>query len=157
MDKTEDSGIHSADVPQEDNLGDVRRTVEAIAAGLEDSQSIADKTGRSKRHVGYAINAAIVLGWLDEGDERLAVLDAAKALFAQKPGSAGEGAIFRACIEKSAVLAELAPGLLAEPAPTREQLSARIQERAGLSKSTSDRRAQTLLSWRRQVLEAGRG
>ena len=58
MTETPQSEIHSADVPQEDNLGDVRRTVEAIAAGLEDTESIAGRTGRSKRHVGYAINAA---------------------------------------------------------------------------------------------------
>ena len=157
MKEPRSSEIHSADVPQEDNLGDVRRTVEAIAAGLEDSQSIADRTGRSKRHVGYAINAAIVLGWLDEGDDRLQVLEMAKTLLAEKPGSAGEGVVFRSSIEKSAVLGVLAPGLLAQAAPSREQISEQIQARAGLSKSTSDRRAQALLAWRRQVLEAGGG
>lgn len=152
MTETPDSEIHSADVPQEDNLGDVRRTVEAIAAGLEDTESIAARTARSKRHVGYAINAAIVLGWIELGDEKIAVLEAGKKVLAQAAGSDGERAALRESISASPVLQKLAPELLAAAEPTREQLSARIQSLAGLSKSTSDRRAQTLLSWRRQVV-----
>ena len=152
MTETAQSEIHSADVPQEDNLGDVRRTVEAIAAGLEDTGSIASRIGRSRRHVGYAINAAIVLGWLEEGDDKLAVLAAAQKLLAQKAGSDAERAVLRESIEQSAVLRALAPGLLAAAEPSREQISERIEALSGLSKSTSVRRAQTLLSWRRQVV-----
>jgi hypothetical protein len=144
--------IHSADAPQEDNLGDVRRTVEAVAQGLEDTQSIADRTQRSRRHVGYAINAAIVLGWIAEGEERLTVLDDGKKLLAHPAGSAEERAFLRAAIGKSPALKALAPDLLAAVEPERATISERIQKLAGLSKSTSDRRAQTLLSWRRQVL-----
>ena len=148
-----ESEIHSADVPQEDNLGDVRRTVEAIAAGLEDTGSIAARTARSKRHVGYAINAAIVLEWIEVGDDKLTVLEPGRRLLAQKAGSGEERAVLRESLAGSAVLKRLAPELLAAAEPTREQLSARIQELAGLSRSTSDRRAQTLLSWRRQVVD----
>lgn len=144
--------IHSADVPQEDNLGDVRRTVEAIAAGLEDTESIATRTARSKRHVGYAINAAIVLGWIEVGDEKIAVLEQGKKLLAQAADSEGERTVLRESIDKSPVLRALAPGLLAPAGPTRDQLSTQIQALAGLSKSTADRRAQALLSWRRQVV-----
>lgn len=147
-----ESEIHSADVPQEDNLGDVRRTVEAIAAGLEDTESIAARIGRSKRHVGYAINAAIVLGWIEEGEDKLVVLAVAQKLLAAKAGSDDERAVLRKSIEESAILRTLAPRLLAAEEPTREQLSARIQSLSGLSPSTSTRRAQTLLSWRRQVV-----
>ena len=147
-----ESEIHSADVPQEDNLGDVRRTVEAIAAGLEDTESIAARTGRSKRHVGYAINAAIVLGWIEEGEDKLVVLALAQKLLAAKAGGDEERAVLRKSIEESAILRTLAPQLLAAAEPTREQLSARIQSLSGLSPSTSIRRAQTLLSWRRQVV-----
>ncbi len=147
-----ESEIHSADVPQEDNLGDVRRTVEAIAAGLEDTESIAARTGRSKRHVGYAINAAIVLGWIEEGEDKLVVLAVARKLLAAKAGSDDERAVWRKSIEESPILRALAPQLLAAAEPTREQLSGQIQSLSGLSPSTSVRRAQTLLSWRRQVV-----
>lgn len=157
MTDTPQSEIHSADVPQEDNLGDVRRTVEAIAAGLEDTESIAGRIGRSKRHVGYAINAAIVLGWIEEGEDQLLVLKLATKLLAQKAGSDAERAVLRESIEGSAVLRALAPELLALAEPTREQLSGRIQALSGLSPSTSVRRAQTLLSWRRQVVGEAAG
>ncbi len=147
--------FNSADAPQEDNLADVRSTVQAIADGLHDTQSIADRTKRSRRHVGYAINAAIVLGWLDEGDDGLAVQEAGKKLLLQKPNTAEEKAFLRAAIEASPAMRALAPALLGKEQPTREALSESIRTLAGLSKSTSDRRAQTLLSWRRQVLEEG--
>jgi hypothetical protein len=146
--------IHSGDVPQEDNLGDVRDAVQAIADGLEDTQSIAERTKRSRRHVGYAINAAIVLAWIAEGPDRLAVLDAGKKLLQSGKGTAAEKKALRASIEASPALREIAPDLLGPAEPTREAISQRIQSLTGLSKSTSDRRAQTLLSWRRQVLEA---
>ena len=152
MTEPKDPEIHSADVPQEDNLGDVRRTVEAIAAGLEDTQRIAEKTGRSKRHAGYAINAAVVLGWIELGEDKLLVLPAAQKLFAQKAGSDGERAVLRESIEQSPILRALCPALLAPAEPTKDQLSASIQALSGLSKSTADRRAQALLSWRRQVV-----
>jgi hypothetical protein len=146
--------IHSADAPQEDNLADVRSAVQAIADGLHDTQSIADRTGRSRRHVGYAINAAIGLGWLGESDEGLALLDAGKALLAQKAGTAEERALHKRSIEESPTLKAIAPDLLAAAAPDRKKISDTIAALTGLSKATSDRRAQTLMSWRRQVLEA---
>jgi hypothetical protein len=143
--------IDSADVPQEDNLGDVRRTVHAIADGLEDTQSIAERTGRSKRHVGYAINAAFVLGWI-EIDEKLSVLEDGKALLAQPENSAGERAVEKSACESSEILRLLAPDMFAEIEPVKSIFSERIQRLAGLAKSTADRRAQTLLAWRRQIL-----
>jgi hypothetical protein len=145
--------LHSADVPQEDNLGDVRNTVQAIVDGLHDTQSIADRTKRSRRHVGYAINAAIVLGWIGEGDEGLSVLEPGKKLLAHAAGTPDERKAMREAIEKSTSVHALAPDLLAAAEPTRTAISERIQKLAHLSKSTSDRRAQTLLSWRRQILE----
>jgi len=145
--------IHSTDVPQEDNLGDVRRTVQAVADGFEDTQSIAERTHRSSRHAGYAINAAITLGWIDAGEEKLAVLETGRKLLAEKPGSAGERALLRAAVEGAPVLLLLAPGLLAEAAPEKSVLCESIERQSGLSKSTAGRRAQTLLSWRRQLLE----
>ena len=58
----------------------------------------------------------------------------------------------RAGIEGSPTLRALAPDLLAAAEPSGAALGARIMEATGLSKSTSERRARTLLSWRRQLL-----
>ena len=144
--------LTSADVPQEDDLAKVRLVLGVIAQGLQDTQSIAEASSVSRRHVGYAINAAIVLGWLAEGEEQLAVSPAGRKLLEQAQGSAEERAQLRAAVEGSPILKALAPGLLAEPAPSRSAIAQRIREASGLSASTSERRTRALFSWRRQVL-----
>lgn len=143
--------LHSADVPQEDNLTDVRRTVEAIGSGLEDTQSIGERTRRSRRHAGYAVNAAIVLGWVEAGD-KLAPTELGRKLLAAAEGSEAERAAFREAIEKSPAVSAIAPALLGPQEPARDAIAGRISALAGLAQSTAERRAQTLLSWRRQVL-----
>jgi hypothetical protein len=143
--------LHSADVPQEDNLTDVRRTVEAIGSGLEDTQGIAERTRRSRRHAGYAVNAAIVLGWVEAGDA-LVPTELGRKLLAAPEGSEAERAAFREAIEKSPSVSAIAPALLGTEPPDRVAIAARITQLAGLAASTAGRRAQTLLSWRRQVL-----
>jgi hypothetical protein len=144
--------LTSADVPQEDDLAKVRLVLEGIAAGLWNTQDLADKSGVSRRHVGYGINAAIVLGWVVEGEEKLEVTPAGQALLAQAKGTPEERAELKKGVEASPALKEIAPDLLGEAAPTRVQLGERICAATGLSKSTGERRAQALLAWRRQVL-----
>jgi hypothetical protein len=140
--------LSTADVPQEDDLAKVRAVLEGIAAGLWNTQDIADKTGVSRRHVGYGINAAIVLGWVVEGEEKLEVTPQGQAVLAQAKGSAEERAEIKKSIEGSGPLHDL----LAETPPTRVQLGERISAAAGLAKSTAERRGQALLAWRRQVI-----
>ena len=144
--------LSSADVPQEDDLAKVRLVLGAVALGLQDTQSIAEKSGVSRRHVGYAINASIVLGWLAEGDEQLVVSPAGTAVLAQPQGSPEERAMLRAAVVGSKVLQQLAPDLLAEAEPSREAIAERIRQASGLSASTAERRTRALISWRRQVL-----
>lgn len=146
------SELTTADIPQEDNLGKVLLVLRAIAQGLQDTRSIAEQSKVSQRHVGYGINAAFVLGLAAEGDEALVITPAGAKLLAQPAGSAEERALLRAAMEASPVLRELAPDLLAEAEPARAALAQRIHEVSGLSQSTSERRARTLLSWRRQAL-----
>ena len=145
--------LSTADVPQEDDLQKVRLVVAAIGQGLQDTLSIAEKSGVSRRHVGYAINAAMVLGWAAEGEQELVATETGKKLLEAAVGTPDERALLRTAIEASAALKALAPDLLAAAGPTREQLGDRIALATGLSKSTSLRRAQALLAWRRQVLE----
>ena len=146
--------LTTADVPQEDDLAKVRRVAAAIDKGLQDTLSISEQSKVSRRHVGYAINAALVLGWVTEGPEQLVATEQGKKLLQETAGSAGERACFRAAIEASPALKALAPDLLAAAGPSRAVLGQRIVDATGLSKSTAERRAQALLAWRRQVLEA---
>jgi hypothetical protein len=153
--------LHSADVPQEDNLGDVRRSVQAIADGHHDTASIAQRTQRSARHAGYAINAAIALEWIGEPDESkpeeegLVIHELGKKLLATKAGSADERKIWRESIEKSYAVAAIAPQLLGAAEPEVKTIAASIVKLAALAQSTAERRARTLIAWRRQALEPG--
>jgi hypothetical protein len=151
--------LHSADVPQEDNLGDVRRSVQAIADGHHDTASIAQRTQRSARHAGYAINAAIALEWIGEPEESagsdggLVIHELGKKLLATKAGSPEERKLWRESIEQSASLKAIAPGLFGAAEPEVQVIAAAIVRLAGLAQSTAERRARTLIAWRRQVLE----
>jgi hypothetical protein len=147
--------IHSADVPQEDNLGDVRRTLEAIVSGVQDTQGIAEKTKRSARHASYAINAAFILGFVEEPEDEnasLVVHEIAKKLLATTVGSEQERAVFRQAFEASGPLRQIVPRFFEGEEPDRKVIAASIVKLAGLSESTAIRRAATLLAWRRQIL-----
>lgn len=140
--------LTTTDVPQEDDLATIRKVIQAIADGLADTQGLADKTGVSRRHVGYSINAAISLLLVDEN---LQVTEGGKKLLAAAAGTPEEKGAWRAAIEASPALKELAPNLLAQAEPDRKQLSEHIAQVSGLAPATAMRRVQALLSWRRQL------
>lgn len=144
--------LTTADVPQEDDLNKVRLVVGSIGPDRQDTLSIAEHSGVSRRHVGYAINAALVLGFIAEGPDQLETTEQGGKLLRLAAGSAEERSLLRAALEASPALRMLAPDLLAATSPSRVQLGARIREATGLSKSTAERRAQALLSWRRQII-----
>ncbi|WP_437707296.1 hypothetical protein WMF45_26545 [Sorangium sp. So ce448] len=144
--------LHSAEIPQADNLANVRRVLEALSGGVTEKEQISEQTGISLRHVGYALAAARVLGWL--GDDGASITPAARELLATSSGSADERTHLRRAIFACEVVKEVAPDLLEPAAPTREALARRIfRFTAGIGKETARRRAQTLLAWRSQVLE----
>ncbi|WP_437849546.1 hypothetical protein [Sorangium sp. So ce363] len=144
--------LHSAEIPQADNLANVRRVLEALSGGVTEKERISEQTGISLRHVGYALAAARVLGWL--GDDGASITPAARELLASSSGSADERTLLRRAIFACEVVKEVAPDLFEPAAPTREALARRIfRFTAGIGKGTARRRAQTLLAWRSQVLE----
>ncbi|WP_437892977.1 hypothetical protein [Sorangium sp. So ce124] len=144
--------LHSAEIPQADNLANVRRVLEALSGGVTEKERISEQTGISLRHVGYALAAARVLGWL--GDDGASITPAARELLATSSGSADERTHLRRAIFACEVVKEVAPDLFEPSAPTREALARRIfRFTAGIGKETARRRAQTLLAWRSQVLE----
>lgn len=144
--------LRSAEIPQADNLANVRRALAALAGGAAAREQIAEQTGISLRHVGYALAAARVLGWL--GDDDASITPAGRALLAAPAGSPDERAHLRRAIFACDVVKEVAPDLFEPAAPTTAALARRIfRFTAGIGKETARRRAQTLLAWRKQVLE----
>ncbi|WP_437595532.1 hypothetical protein WMF28_23510 [Sorangium sp. So ce590] len=144
--------LRSTEIPQADNLANVRRVLEALAGGVTAKEQIVEQTGISLRHVGYALAAARVLGWL--GDDDAAITPAGRELLAAPPGTADERMLLRRAIFICDVVKEVAPDLFDPAAPTTVALARRLYRfTAGIGKETARRRAQTLLAWRSQVLE----
>ncbi|WP_437720164.1 hypothetical protein [Sorangium sp. So ce861] len=144
--------LRSTEIPQADNLANVRRVLEALAGGASAKEEVAQQTGISVRHVGYALAAARVLGWL--GDDDASITPAGRGLLAAPPGTADERAHLRRAIFACDVVKAVAPDLFEPAAPTVVALARRLyRSTAGIAKETARRRAQTLLAWRSQVLE----
>ncbi|WP_437331520.1 hypothetical protein [Sorangium sp. So ce394] len=144
--------LRSTEIPQADNLANVRRVLEALAGGATAKEAIAQQTGISLRHVGYALAAARVLGWL--GDDDASITPTGRELLAAPPSTADERALLRRAIFACDVVKEVAPDLFEPAAPTAVALARRLyRSTAGIAKETARRRAQTLLAWRSQVLE----
>lgn len=139
-------------IPQSDDLARIRHTVAAVASGATSLEQISRDIGLAARYAGYAVAAARTLGWLSP-DEPLKISRHGADLLETEPGSREEAGVMRLAIQKSPVVAEIGPGLLGDKPPSRRQLTEAIERRAGLAKSTASRRAATLLSWRKQLVD----
>jgi len=147
------SRLESHEIPQADNLDNMRSVVEAVAQGMTATSDIADHTKISSRHVGYAVHAVKSLGWITHA-ETPSVTESGKALLATKAGSVEERDSFKQAIGSSEAIKVLAPDLLGDKPPSQEELTKRIRAAVpDMSEATADRRAQTLLSWRNQALD----
>ena len=143
--------LDSACVPQADDLDKVRAVVDAVAAGARDSAEIASRTGFSTRHVEYRVRAAALLGLVRQGSVGMEVSPAGAALLRTRITSERERLLLLRAIDDSATLKSLAPDLNDEPPPSLEVLAERIEVATGLARSTAQRRASTLLTWRRRL------
>jgi hypothetical protein len=80
-----------------------------------------------------------------------------KTLNGLTPNGTEEWARFRTAIGESEIIAAIAPQILSSSPPTQDVITQRIVKATGLSESTAGRRAQTLVSWRTQLLAAQGG
>lgn len=138
--------------PQADRLGLVRAAVAAIEDGASTSAKVAIATGVAPRHARYCLHAARVLG-LIENEEAPVISARGAALLAVPADSDEERAVFCQAIRESEPLGGLSEELLAPSnEPSIAELARKIQAHDGGSESTAERRAQTLLCWRRYLL-----
>lgn len=145
--------MSTRDLPQASALPKVRALVAAIAAGHDASLRAAGAAaGLSARHASYyGLAATITLG-LASVSERLELTALGHELLATPAGSLEERAVLRRAIADSPSVTSIAPDLVEEDGPSIEALTHRMVH-AGLSPQTARRRASTLLSWRRYVLD----
>ena len=142
--------LSSADIPQAEDLTEVRELVSALLEVGDSTDSLAEHTGFSSRHVRYRLHAAKVLGLIDA---KRSITDRGRRLLATPPGSPDERGALSDAVEGCSVVRLVAPGLLTAPALDLNQVGEALTQVAGLSPSTAARRARTLESWRQQLAE----
>lgn len=148
------SADSTRDLPQASSLATVRAFVAAVAAGHAGSRRDAGTAaGLSERHADYyGLAATVTLALVTSEGGSLRPTGLGEQLLATEAGSFEERAVLRRAIAESQSVTSIAPDLLDESGPEAEALTRRLVH-AGLSPATARRRASTLLSWRRYVLE----
>jgi hypothetical protein len=149
--------LESKDIPQADSLENVRRIIDAVADGAKTKADVSERTGINPRHVLYGLHTARVLGFLVEEEGGFGPTAAGKALRDNAAGSPEERETFRKSIQDSEIINAIAPQILTGKPPTQDAITQKIVKLSGLSDSTAGRRAQTLVSWRTQLLAAQEG
>lgn len=144
--------LESKDIPQADSLENVRRIIDAVADGAKTKADVSERTGINPRHVLYGLHTARILGFLVEADGGFGTTAGGTALRTHAAGSTEERDAFRAAIEGSDIIGAIAPAILSAKPPTQDAITQKIVKLSGLSESTAGRRAQTLVSWRTQIL-----
>lgn len=142
--------IDSASIPQADDLDKIRSVVASVATGAGTSAQIAEQTGFSLRHSEYRISAAEVLGLLARRDAKIELTAPARLLLATEQQSERERTAWLKLISKTE-LAVLVPDLFEPTTPDKHDLATKLARATGMSMSTAERRAGTLLSWRRRL------
>ena len=140
------------DIPQANALETVRRVVKSVSLGANTLEAIADLTAFSSRHTSYRLHAARILGLLHSEGDRVSLTPRGERLLDTDAYSSEERTVFCSAIESSAVIQVLAPDLLTLCPPNQDELASRLFQNSRLSKETAERRAGTLISWRKYVL-----
>lgn len=138
----------SNDVPQADSLDTIRILIKAIKEFGSSLDTLEEVTDFSYRHLRYRIQAARILGFLDD---RCHVTASGRKLISHSRGSRKETDLFKSAIRKTLVVKALVPDLFELENVPVSQISKDLARQTGLSKATADRRARVLRSWARQL------
>ncbi|MDY7228260.1 DUF7226 domain-containing protein [Hyalangium rubrum] len=141
----------TVDVPQADRLENVRQLMAAAKEGIQHPAALRELLGVDERHFAYYRRAATILGLLvDREDGRLDLTEDGRALLGTKERSPEERRQFHAAIISARGLRPFQSFFEGETI-SFEEISHRLAQLTGLSKTTADRRAQTLMRWREYV------
>lgn len=141
----------TVDVPQADRLANVRQLVLAVRDGISHPATLREFLAVDGRHFAYYRQASEILGVVRvRGDRTLAITDAGRRLLAAPEGSPEERALLRAAIIGARALRPFRSFFEGEELSC-DQIAGRLATLTGLSSTTAQRRARTLLQWRRYV------
>ena len=144
--------MQSIDIPQANALETVRQLIRAIELGVTRVESLADYTDYSVRHVGYRLHAARILGFVRLHGDDAEITPLGERLLGTEPQTEQERAVYYDAVQGSAVIQLLVPDLLSLMPPQTDQIAERLFQSTKLSRSTSTRRANALMAWRRYIL-----
>lgn len=143
------------DIPQADRLETVRQLIAAIHTGIEQGAAMLALLTLDARHFAYYRQAALILGLLEftqRGAARITPLG--QRILATAERSPAERRLFAEAIQSARALKPFASFFAGEDVDPAE-LARRLVAMTGLSQSTAERRAHTLVRWRIYVLDPG--
>jgi hypothetical protein len=139
------------DVPQADRLGNIRQLVAAVRDGIEHAATLLDLLQVDRRHFLYYRQAAQILGVVEFNSRgELCVTSLGQRLLATAGGTPDEREVFAEAIGVARALRPFASFFAGEPLDLTT-LTRRLEVLTGLSHTTAERRAHTLIKWRRYV------
>ena len=106
--------------------------------------------GISSRHVGYALQAGRILGWLERSVEGHVVTARGHELLATSSGTGTEATLIRLSLAESPIL-EVVPSLLEDASIDEVARILETDNRTQLARTTARKRAATLIKWREQL------
>jgi hypothetical protein len=142
------SRLKTSDIPQAENLLEIRELVSALTEVGTETEALAEHTGFSDRHVCYRLHAAKVLGLVD-GARRITALGS--RLLGSPPGSQDERTALCLAVGNCRAVRRVVPDLLESAEFDQNAVAEKLKELAGLSASTAQRRAHILAAWREQL------
>lgn len=144
--------MRSEDVPQDATPPRIRAAVQAIRDRAPNPAVVAERTGLSERHVHYHLRAARTLGFVERSHGWYVVSPRGLEWLDTPEGSAADRATFTKAMAASEVLRSVAPDLLADASPSIDRTAERVRLLTDMSPETAQRRAETLIRWRRYAL-----
>lgn len=143
------------DVPQADRLGNVRQLVAAVRDGIDHVGTLLELLTVDRRHFHYYRQAAAILGLLEYNARgALCVTSLGQRLLASGEGSRDERQVFGEAVALARALRPFA-SFFAGEGQGLATLAGRLEVLTGLSRTTAERRARTLIQWRRYIQGPG--
>lgn len=138
----------TSDVPQADKLENIRQLAAAVADGIDHPSALLELLDVDRRHFLYYRQAAQILGIVAFGEDRaLRITDLGRRLVAAPEASADERQIFAEAIAGARALRPFASFFSGDEVDP-STIAGRLRALTGLSRTTAERRAHTLLRWR---------
>ena len=142
--------LRTIDIPQADSLTLVRQVLEAIDKQAPTVTYLSSRTGFSARHVRYRLEAARILGLVDQ---EFNFTPRGHRLLETSPGTREEQIEMRRAVRNSVVVKVLALNLSSADSLDTAKTARAIVAITGMSPATAERRSKALRSWFRQVLD----